>query len=208
MTKTEKEKAKRKTARVNCGQQKFYVYFQSPPDDNKTTFIVWKYIKKDDDRWFYLPNLDLVKRIAATDKRTSFVGSHFLYEDVSGRSIAEDKHELIKTTETYYVLRNTPKNPKTVEFAYYDMYILKDSFLPVYIWYFDGNGKKYRTYSVMKWYRDKKFGYITVRRARMADSNIGGYTDIEYTDVRYNIHLPENLFAERFLKRAPYRYLK
>ncbi len=39
-----------------------------------------------------LPDLDLVKRIAAGDKRTSFVGSHFLYEDISGRAVQEDKH--------------------------------------------------------------------------------------------------------------------
>lgn len=198
----------RKTDEANCGPQKFYVYFQSPPDDNRTTYLVWKHLKTDDDRWLYLPNLDLVKRVAATDKRTSFVGSHFFYEDVSGRHRDEDVHKLIKTTDTYYVLRNTPKNPKSVEFAYYDMYILKDSFLPVYIWYFDANGRKYREYSVMKWDRDKKFGYATVRKARMADSNIGGYTDVEYIGVRYNIHLPDSLFTERFLRRAPYRYLK
>ena len=191
-----------------CGQQKFYVYFQSPPDDNKTTFLVWKHLDKDDDRWLYLPNLDLVKRIAATDKRTSLVGSHFFYEDISGRNISDDKHELLKTTKAYYVLRNTPKKPKTVEFAYYDMYILKDSFLPVHIWYYDRNKKKYRTYSVLKWDLDKTFGYATVHKARMSDSNIGGYTDLEYTGVKYNIPLPERLFTERFLKRTPYRYLK
>ena len=28
--------------------------------------------------------LDLVKRIASTDKRSSFVGSDFTYEDISG----------------------------------------------------------------------------------------------------------------------------
>lgn len=193
---------------LHCDEQNFYVYLLSPPDDNKTTYLVWKHLKKDDDRWLYLPNLDLLKRVAATDKRTSFVGSHFFYEDISGRHTDEDKHVLLKTTKTYYVLRNIPKKPKAVEFAYYDMYILKDSFLPVYIWYYDRNGKKYRTYSVLKWYRDKKFGYITVSRARMTDSNIGGYTDVEYAGVRYNIHLPKKLFTARFLKRPPYRFLK
>jgi len=191
-----------------CREQKFYVYFQSPPDDNKTTFLVWKKLDADDDRWLYLPNLDLVKRIAATDKRTSFVGSHFYYEDVSGRNLSADKHELLKTTDQYYVLRNTPKDPKTVEFAYYDMYVLKDSFVPVYVWYYDKGGKKYRTYSVLKWDRDKTFGYAVVRAARMADANIGGHTDLQYDDVRFNMALPESLFTERYLKRTPYRFLK
>jgi len=192
----------------NCGRQRFYVYFLRPPDDNKTTFLVWKHLDKDDDRWLYLPNLDLVKRIAATDKRISFVGSHFFYEDISGRNTNADKHELLKTTRNYYVLRNTPKDPESVEFAYYDMYILRDTFVTAHIYYYDKNGRKYRTYSVLKWDRDKAHAYATVRRARIDDEKIGGYTILDYEDVEYNINLPKTLFTERFLKRTPYRYLK
>ena len=206
---TDEEKAR--AAAVDgkhTGEQKLFVYFQSPPDDNKTTFLVWKHLDKDDDRWLYLPNLDLVKRISATDKRTSFVGSHFFYEDVSGRNTNADKHELIKTDANYYVLRNTPKKPGKVEFKHYDMYILKDSFVPAHIMYYDANGKKYRQFSVLKWTRDKTYGYAVVERARMTDTKIGGYTDMEYPQVKFNIDVPEKLFTERYLKRTPYRYLK
>ena len=63
---------------VDGGQQQFYVYFKKPSDVRKMVFMVHKYIDKDDDRWLYLPALDLVKRIAASDRRTSFVGSHFV----------------------------------------------------------------------------------------------------------------------------------
>ena len=74
------------------GDQQFYVYFHRPADVNKTVFMVWKKVKQEDDRWLYLPALDLVKRIAAGDERTSFVGSDFFYEDVSGRGFDEDPH--------------------------------------------------------------------------------------------------------------------
>jgi len=55
------------------GDQKYYVYFLKPADVRKMVFMVHKHtdIKKDDDRWLYLPGLDLVKRIAAGDKRTN-----------------------------------------------------------------------------------------------------------------------------------------
>src|SRR6056297_4240461 len=96
-------------------EQKYYVYFQRPSDLNRTVFMVWKKLEADDDRWLYLPSLDLVRRISATDKRNSFVGSDFFYEDVSGRSIDLDTHELVETTDTYYVVRSTPKNPDNVE---------------------------------------------------------------------------------------------
>ena len=94
------------------GDQKFYIYFQRPADVNKMVFMVWKHVDKDDDRWLYLPALDLVKRISATEKRTSFVGSDFFYEDVSGRNLDEDTHELVETSKNFYVLKNTPKIPK------------------------------------------------------------------------------------------------
>ena len=83
------------------GDQKFYVYFHLPADVNKMAFLVWKHLKSEDDRWLYLPALDLVKRIASAEKRTSFAGSNFFYEDVSGRNINDDTHELAKTTDNY-----------------------------------------------------------------------------------------------------------
>ena len=63
-----------------AGEQKFYVYFHQPADVSKMTFLVWKHLDKDDDRWMYLPKIDLVKRIAGSEKRTSFVGSDYFYE--------------------------------------------------------------------------------------------------------------------------------
>jgi hypothetical protein len=96
------------------GEQFFFVYFKRPSDVRKMVFMVHKHVDRDDDRWLYLPALDLVKRIAASDKRTSFVGSNFLYEDVSGRRVNEDTHELIDSTEQVFLIRNTPKDPGSV----------------------------------------------------------------------------------------------
>ncbi len=59
------------------GNQFFYVYFFKPSDVRKMVFMVHKYVDRDDDRWLYLPALDLVKRIAAADVRTRFVGLTF-----------------------------------------------------------------------------------------------------------------------------------
>ncbi|MBF0244070.1 MAG: outer membrane lipoprotein-sorting protein, partial [Planctomycetes bacterium] len=112
------------------GAQTFFVYFKKPSDVRKMVFMVHKNIDKDDDRWLYLPSLDLVKRIAASDKRTSFVGSHFLYEDVSGRSPNEDKHELLGSEGENYLLKHTPKDGKGLEFSYYTTLIDKTTFLP------------------------------------------------------------------------------
>lgn len=189
-----------------CGGQKIFAYFDRPADVNKTVFLVWKNLDKDDDRWMYLPALDLVKRISSTDKRTSFVGSHFYYEDVSGRNINDDTHELTKTTDDYYVLKNTPKNPDLVEFAYYEMWIHKDSFTVVKTEYYDRENKKYRVYEVMA--VDNIQGFPTVMKSKMTDLKSNGYTILEYSDVKYNIGITEDIFTERYLKKPPREFLK
>ncbi|MFC4348493.1 outer membrane lipoprotein-sorting protein [Kordiimonas lipolytica] len=186
--------------------QKFYVYFRGPADVAKTVFMVWKKPEADDDRWMYLPALDLVKRIAASDERTSFVGSHFFYEDVSGRSPEEDNHELVEETDNYYVLKNTPKDKGAVEFDHYIAYIHKATFLPVQIKYFDEQGENYRTYDALK--VDMVNGIPTVTAARMSDSRIGGSTEMRYSDVSYDQGIDEDIFSERYLRNPPRRELR
>jgi len=43
----------------DSGEQFYYSYFHNPPDVRRTVFMVWKHMEKDDDRWLYLPAIDL-----------------------------------------------------------------------------------------------------------------------------------------------------
>ena len=83
--------------RINTGglTQKWYAYFKKPADIKSMVFMAWKNDMKDDERWLYLPALDLVKRLSGSDKRSSFAGSHFAYEDVTGRNPKDDTLSLI-----------------------------------------------------------------------------------------------------------------
>ena len=198
--------SKESQADLHCGDQRIYVYFHLPADVNKMVFMVWKHLQKDDDRWLYLPALDLVKRIAATDKRSSFVGSNFFYEDVSGRNTEADVHELIKTTDDYYVLKNTPKKTEEVEFAYYIMWIHQKTFLPIKIEYYDAKNRIYRVYQALK--VETIQGYPTVVQAKMEDLHAQTQTLMAYSDVKYNIDLPADIFTERYLRRPPQEYLR
>jgi outer membrane lipoprotein-sorting protein len=188
------------------GEQKFYVYFHRPADVNKMTFLVWKHLGKDDDRWLYLPALDLVKRISAADKRSSFAGSHFVYEDVSGRNVDLDTHELVEVNDNYFVLKNTPKDDTYVEFAYYKMWIHRGTFVVVQTSYYDERGQEYRRYKAEQ--VQMVDGYPTVTKSRMMDLASDEHTLMEYSAVKYNLDVPEDVFTERYLRRAPYKYLR
>ncbi len=184
------------------GDQKYFVYFIKPVDVRKMVYLVHKHAPpdKDDDRWLYLPALDLVKRIAASDKRTSFVGSDFLYEDVSGRSLADDTHQLIETTDEYYIVRNVPKKPDTVEFNYYDASICRKSFVPMKMEFFNKNDKLYRVIESEK--VETIQNYPTVVKSVVKNLDTGGKTEMEFSEVKYDIEL-KDIFTERYLRRPP-----
>lgn len=187
------------------GEQKLYVFFTHPADVNGMSFLVWKRVSADDDRWLYLPALDLARRIAATDKRTSFVGSDFYYEDISGRNVYDDSYELIETKENYYVIKNTPRNPSSVEFDYYIMYIHKDTFIPVQIEYYDAKGDKYRIAKTLK--VDTIQGHPTVTKGSMENLKTGRKTVMELNEVKYDIGLSDDIFSERHLRNPPQNFL-
>ncbi len=181
--------------------QKFYVYFKAPADVRKMAYLVWKNAGKDDDRWLWLPALNLVKRIAPGDKRTSFVGSDFLYEDVSGRGIHEDDHELVETTDSEYLIKSVPKDNDSVEFSYYNIWIDKATFLPLKAEYYDKTGKLYRRVEATKVQTIQ--GYPTVIEAVASDIKAGSSTRNLFSKIKYDIGLKEMIFTERFLRRPP-----
>ena len=208
MTITDKQGRERKREFVilrkdkeDGGEQFFFVYFKKPSDVRKMVFMVHKHVDFDDDRWLYLPALDLVKRIAASDKRTSFVGTNFLYEDVSGRGVNEDTHELIESTDTFFVLKNTPKKPDDVEFSSYTVSIDKKTFLPMKAVYLDKNGKEYRIVEALE---VQQFdGVPTVTVSKVTDLAAGSSTVAKFQSIRYDIGLEDSIFNERCLRHPP-----
>jgi hypothetical protein len=181
--------------------QKFYVYFREPADVSKMAYLVWKHVGGDDDRWLWLPALNLKKRIAPGDKRTSFVGSDFFYEDVSGRGVNEDIHTLIETTDAHFLIRSEPKDPGSVEFSSYQVWIDAKSYLPLKAEYLNKNGELYRRVEATR--IETIQGHPTVTEAVASDLKAGTNTSNSFSNVAYDIGLKEQIFTERFLRRPP-----
>ncbi len=188
------------------GDQQYLVSFTRPADVARTTFLVNKHPGKDDDRWLYLPGLDLVKRIAAGDKRTSFVGSTFFYEDISGRDIAADDYRISAETDSHWLLEATPKSTKGVEFSRFTVKVNKQNYLPEVAEYYDGQDKLYRRISAVK---IRVINDIpTIVQMKAEDLRNGGYTINQMRNVRYDEGIPEAIFTERSLRRPPRQWMQ
>jgi hypothetical protein len=192
----------------DAGDQKMLVFFSRPADVSGMVFRVEKHTDEniDDDRWLYLPGLDLVKRISAGDKRTSFVGSHFFYEDISGRSTQADTYSLVKETANRFILNAVPKKADEVEFSRFLVEVDKETFMPMSIKFFDKSNKAYRLVETLN--TEEIDGHTTVTKSKISDLKDGGHTLMEFRNISYDIGLPDSIFTERSLRTPPLNWLR
>ena len=187
------------------GEQRYFIFFHRPPDVRDMAFLVWKYPGRDDDRWLYVPALKLVRRIAASDKHTSFVGSDFSYEDVSGREPEDDNHRLVREEKMAgrdaWAVESTPKEPGSADFSRKLSWIDRATWLPLKEEYYDRRGELARVFTADELKEIQ--GFWTVTRRVMKNAQTGHRTEVAWDDVRYNLKLAPDLFSERALRAPP-----
>ena len=196
----------RKNMKKNS-EQKYFMYFNSPADVRRMTFMVWKYPQRDDDRWLFIPAINLVNRIAANDKRSSFVGSDFTYEDISGRDLQSDTHTIIGeeniNNRSCYKIESIPKEKS--DFSRKIIWIDRSNFLPVKEEYYNIQNDLYKRFTAdgIK----EINGFWTVGKRTMENVKTGHKTIVEMINVKYEVGIPDNLFTERFMRNPPRRWI-
>ncbi len=214
ITKDNKERIRemtmlRKNYGPTGGEQKYFMYFYKPADVKKMSFMVYKYPGRDDDRWLFIPAINMTRRIAARDKTSSFVGSDFTYEDISGRDIEDDsyileKEEILDGNEAY-VVKSTPK-AEDVNYSYKLSWVDKTNFLPLKEEFYDLKGDLMRVFTAEKIENVKEFPTVVQRTMKNLQS--GHRTEVTFLKTDYNIGIEDNLFSERFLKRPPQKWIE
>ena len=191
------------------GEQKYFMYFFQPADVRNMTFMVYKYPGKDADRWLFVPAINMVRRIAAQDKRSSFVGSDFTYEDISGRNLEDDTHAIVKEekigTHDCTVIKSTPKAAE-MEYRYKLSWIDITSFLPIKEEYYDKKDELYRVFTADEIKNVK--GHPTITKRTMKNLLSGHMTEVSFLKVDYNVGIEDSLFTERYLKQPPKRWIE
>ena len=197
--------------RINVGKsgdQRYYIYFHGPADVKGTSFMVWKYPAKEDDRWIFVPVLKLVKRIAADDKRSSFVGSDFTYEDVSGRDLEDETHALLRKESLggrpTYVVESKPK--ASTDYSRRMSWIDSERWLPIKEEYLDARNELLRVFTADKVEQTGKHWTIMARSMKNLQS--GHRTEVVYQEVGYDVGLKPDIFTERYLRDAPGQWVR
>lgn len=188
------------------------MFFLSPADVENTAFLTYDYddSNKDDDQWLYLPELKKVKRIASSDKSSSFMGSDFTYSDMTNRNVEDYTYKVMKETSVdshkVWQMMVTPKTQKTIDETGYTksiVFVRQDNFVIIQALHYVkiGNKLKYMKvlglekiddiWSVTKMQMTTKKGKKTLHK-----------TLFEFRDIKYNQDLSEDFFSTRTLKKG------
>ena len=77
------------------GDRSLFV-FDQPRDVQGTALLTHAHINTQDDQWLYLPALKRVKRINASSRSGSFMGSEFSYEDMTSSEVEEYAYRYLR----------------------------------------------------------------------------------------------------------------
>jgi len=197
------------------GEQKYFIYFHKPDDIRRTTFMVWKYPAKDDDRWIFIPAVNMVRRIAAADSHSSFVGSDFTYEDVSGRELEADTHTLLPeeklNDKPCYVIQSIPKTKS--DYTRKISRIDQQTFLPLKEEYYDIQNELSRVFTADKTEKiiinKEKEEYLwTITKRTIENTKTKHRTEVTFKEVEYNLGMKDDTFTESNLKEPPSKWIK
>ncbi|WP_373002282.1 outer membrane lipoprotein-sorting protein [Sulfurimonas sp.] len=188
------------------------MFFLSPADVRNTAFLTYDYedSNKDDDQWLYLPELRKVKRIASSDKSSSFMGSDFTYSDMTSRNVQDYTYKVMKEAvvdghKTWQMLV-TPKTDKTIEETGYTksiVFVRQDNFVIVQALHYIKAGKKLKYMKINS--LEEIDGIWTIKQMQMVTKKgkkTLHKTVFEFSDIKYNQNLEESFFSTRTLERG------
>ena len=198
------------------GNQKYFVYFHEPGDVRRMVFMVWKYPDREDTRWLFIPAVDLIRQIAADDKRSSFVGSDFTYEDVSGRDVNADTHALLREehlgARNTHVIQSVPK--AAADYTKRVSWVDTESLLPVKEEYYDAQDQLFRVFTadriedILAGEGQAATTFPTVMTRTMTNVKTGHRTEVTFDSIAYNVGLKDEDFSERRMRRPPSDWIR
>jgi outer membrane lipoprotein-sorting protein len=185
------------------GNSRMVIVFQQPASVKGTRFLTMEKTGGGKDQWIYLPSLGKVRRIAASEGSSSFMGTDMSYDDLSSqdRKSGDDTHTLLRE-ETYrdascYVIQSIPKN-SSYQYAKMILWIDKATLVNHKIEMYDRRGTLIKVME-SSGFRDVQ-GYLTPMEMKMTTLAAGTSTTL-YTDIiKYNDSIPEGVFSTAYLE--------
>jgi outer membrane lipoprotein-sorting protein len=164
-------------------------------------YLVWEPKDKPSAVWTYLPFLRRVRELVPVDAYEHFLGTDFTYADLGFirlhpqyRLLGQEEHG---GKQTYKIEEAVPQ-----ERAYYSRvitWVAKDALLPLQRDYYDVAGTLWKTELFEVEMID---GVPTPLRIRMTDVQTGNSTELNISEVRYDVEIPDDVFDPKGLPQV------
>ncbi|HXI20761.1 MAG TPA: outer membrane lipoprotein-sorting protein, partial [Gemmatimonadales bacterium] len=185
------------------------VSYTSPADVAGTATLLVEHAEGDDDIWIYLPALRKVRRLVASNKKESFVGTDFSYGDVIGHRV-KDWHYAAAPDEVVdgqpcYVIDATPVSDAVRDESGYSRqrhWIRKDNAVTVRTDFWDPSGEllKRATYSQLALV-DSARGRWQAMQMEAENLQTEHRTVVHFDRFRANVGVSDSYFTVRRLEQ-------
>ncbi len=183
--------------------------FLSPPDVIGTATLTRENSAGDDDIWIYLPAMKKIRRLVASNKKDSFMGSDFAYGDVITPKVDNWKHTLLRTekcgSEDCYVVESVPASKDVERNSGYGkrvQWIERASYVTIRGEYSDLAGRPFKEFHAYDlWEADKALHRWLVKKITMKNVQTGSITEIAFDEMKVNTGVKDEVFTERYLAR-------
>lgn len=177
------------------------VKFLAPATVKGTTFLAIEN-NGDSDMYLYMPALGSERRIAGSQRNSSFVGSDFNYNDLAiiggGNYNSDYQAKILEFKDLIYKLELKPTD-EDIDYQYLYMWVNSEKWYPLKIEFYDSKGELNKILTTGLINEDD--GYLFFQEILMEDIKKGGKTEILLNSVNYNLDLDDNLFTVRNMKR-------
>ena len=185
------------------GDKSLFV-FDQPRDVQGTALLTHAHAHTQDDQWLYLPALERVKRISASTRSGSFMGSEFSYEDMSAPEVEE---------YTYRYLRDEPCGELTCTVTEQFPLDEKSGYSRKVIWQDTGDLRTWKmelydrrnshlktlTFADYELYLDR---FWRAGEQTMVNHLTGASTVLHWTDFAFGTGLDDGEFTQTALRRV------
>ncbi len=180
------------------------VKFLLPADVKGTGLLTLEHKGSEDDQWLYLPAMRKTRRISASDKGDSFMGSDFTYEDMEREDLDEFEYKLLVgediNGEPCYHIEGIPvgeSRKKETSYSKRELWIRKSDFTMLKINYYNKKGDFFKTltFSDIRIINGKPRSHKLI----MENFQRKHKTELLYEEIRLDEGLSDTLFTERQL---------
>lgn len=182
------------------------ISFIYPTDVKGTGFLSIENTDRDDDRWLYMPALKRIRRISASSKGDSFMGSDFSYEDLEREKFDKNNYTLVESKtidgKDCYVVDCQPKNADILNSSYTKkrFYIAKSNYVAVKIEYYDKENALFKIYTATEIKEISGSGKRRAHFMKMENLKTGHKTTLKYEGYKINQGLSDRFFTKQYLE--------